>query len=319
MDHGTVTEVTFGGTAWRIDHGGASAVVASRGATLISWDPGVGESIIDGYESPEELAQGNGSRSRILAPYPGRVNRGTFTWNGRKITLPVASDGHARHGFVSSLDFVRVSTGSTLQLRGEHEANEEWPWSFAVDVVFALGEGDGRTSHLSIDISLTNLSAEAAPAGLGWHPLVRFPGGGKITDLGLTIPARKKVSTSQDLIPLPGESAYAGILAPVAMDRIGRQSLDIAYMGLVPNDEGVVRTSLKNPLSGRTISLVQEPAAAPVVVVWTADGLDRGAREAVALEPYSHVPDAVNRADASASIGLAPGATRSMTATLVYA
>jgi len=319
MDHGTVTEVAFGGTAWRLEHGGASALIAARGATLISWDPGVGESIVAGYDSADELESGHGSRSRILAPYPGRINRGVFTWNGRRMNLPLASDGHARHGFVSDLVFEQVSKGSTLQLRAQHEADETWPWSFAVDVVFALGAGDGGSSHLAIDIALTNLSPESAPAGLGWHPLVRFPGGGKITDLGLTIPARKKVSTSPDLIPLPGESGYAGILAPVVMDRIGRAEIDTAFMGLVPNDEGVVKTVVKNPLTGRTISLVQEPAAAPVVVVWTGDGLERGAREAIAIEPYSHIPDAVNRADASSSIGLAPGHMRSMTATLVYA
>lgn len=318
MDHATVTETSFGGQAWRLEHAGASALVAARGATLISWDPGVGESVIAGYESPDELAEGRGARSRILAPYPGRINRGTFTWDGRQLTLPLSSDGHARHGFASSLDFTPVSKGSTLQLRAEHEANDEWPWSFALDVIYALGAGDGGSSHLSVDITVTNLAPEAAPAGLGWHPLVRFPGGGKITDLGLTVPARKKISTSQDLIPLPGESAYAGILAPVRLDRIGSRVIDTAYMGLVPNDEGVVKTSVKNPLTGKTISLVQEPAEAPVVVVWTGDGLERGARESIALEPYSHVPDAVNRADASSSIGLAPGASRSMTATLVY-
>ena len=318
MDHGTVTEASFGGTAWRLEHDGASALIAARGATLISWDPGVGESIIAGYETPEELKRGHGSRSRILAPYPGRINRGTFTWAGKKMSLPVASDGHARHGFVSELEFEQVAKGATLQVRAQHEANDEWPWSFAVDVVYALGAGEGGSAHLAVDILFTNLSPDTAPAGLGWHPLVRFPGGGKITDLSLTIPARKKVSTSPDLIPLPGEAGYAGILAPVKMDRIGNTQIDTAYMGLVPSDEGVVKTTVKNPLTGKTISLVQEPAEAPVVVVWTGDGLDRGAREAVALEPYSHVPDAVNRADASSSIGLAPGETRSMTATLVY-
>lgn len=314
----SVSEANFGGRAWRLEYAGATALVAARGATLISWDPGVGESIVAGYETPEELASGKGSRSRILAPFAGRINRGTFSWNGRSISVPVASDGHARHGVASRLDFESVSRGSTLQLRAEHEADDDWPWSFAIDVIYALGVGEGGSHRLSVDISVTNLSPEKAPVGIGWHPLLTFPGGGRITDVGLTIPARKRILTSQELIPLPGESAYAGIHAPVVRDRIGSEEIDAAYLGLVPNDEGVVKTSLSNPLTGKTISLIQEPAEAPVIVVWTGDGLDRGAREAIALEPYSHVPDAVNRADASASIGLPPGAARSMTATLVY-
>lgn len=319
MEHATVSTTDFGGTAWRLEHAGASATIAALGATLLSWDPGIGESVVAGYETPEELAEGEGSRSRILAPYPGRIKNGTFTWNGRAIDLPKASDGHARHGFVSQLEFEPISMGSTLQLRAEHVGNDEWPWTFTIDVIYALGEGEGGKRTLSVDILLTNLASETAPAGLGWHPLFTFPGSPKITNLSLQVPARTLLATSPSLIPLPGEAAYSGIHAPVVVDRIGDLELDAVYTGLVPNDEGVVRTRITEPRSNREISLIQEPGESPFVVVWTGEGLTRGYREAIALEPYSHIPDAVNRADSSGSIALAPGKTRTMTATITFA
>ncbi|MEZ7898883.1 MAG: aldose 1-epimerase [Flaviflexus sp.] len=318
MDNATVTEVDFGGKAWRIEQDGASALIAARGATLIEWDPGIGQSVIAGYESPEELREGRGSRSRILAPYPGRIKNGTFTWEGRQVTLPIFSDGHARHGLASELEFVLVSQGSTLQLRAEHLGDDEWPWSFGLDVIFALGSGGEGVSNLSISIHLTNLSPEPAPAALGWHPLFTFPNSPKITNLSLTVPARTLIATSQDLIPLPGEAAYTGIHAPVVVDRVGDRQYDSIYTGLVPNDEGVVRTSVKEPKSNHEITLIQEPGESPNVVIWTGEGLTRGYREAIALEPYSHIPDAVNRADSKSTVALAPGQTRSMTATVSF-
>ncbi|WP_054952290.1 aldose 1-epimerase [Flaviflexus massiliensis] len=318
MDHPTITEVDFGGNAWRLEHDGASATIAARGATLLDWDPGTGHSVIAGFVSPEELRDGQGSRSRILAPYPGRIKNGTFTWGGRTTSLPTQSDGHARHGFIDKLEFEAISTRSTLQLRAEHLGDDVWPWSFALDVVYALGSGGPGVSNLSITLKLTNLSPETAPAGLGWHPLFQFPNNPKITNLSLTVPARTAIATTQDLIPQPGEAAYSGIHAPVVVDRIGDQQFDSIYTGLVPNDEGVVRTSIIEPKSNHEISLSQEPGEAPYIVVWTGEGLKRGYREAIALEPYSHIPDAVNRADAKALMALAPGKSRAMTATVSF-
>lgn len=65
---GTTIEATkFDGMpAWRLTSAsGATALVAERGATLISWEPRPGINVIDGYESVAEMEDGRDARSRL--------------------------------------------------------------------------------------------------------------------------------------------------------------------------------------------------------------------------------------------------------------
>lgn len=60
MSATTVESTVFDGLpAWKLSSAsGASAVVAERGATLISWEPQAGVNVIDGYVSRAELEDG---------------------------------------------------------------------------------------------------------------------------------------------------------------------------------------------------------------------------------------------------------------------
>lgn len=320
MNRTSVTKIDVGGTpAWALElSGGGRAVVAARGATLLSWDPGIGSSIVAGYDSAEELASGDGARSALLVPFPGRVRDATFTFDDQTIRLNAEDDGHARHGFVSQLEFEKVGDQNMLALRAKHEGNPDWPWSFTVDVQFTLGVGSDFHPWLTVQIRVKNTSATDAPIGIGFHPLLTFPQVDTINDLSLFVPARAQVATSKDLIPLPGEAAYSGIHSPLRLDYIGQSILDQSFVSLVPDEEGVVSTTLRHPVTGEEISLLQEPAEAPVLTIWSADSLARGPRGAIGLEPCSCLPDAVNRNDQQGLVRVRPRDTKSMTATLVY-
>lgn len=319
MNRTTVHHVTFGDSpAWELECEGTRAVVAARGATLVHWDPGTGSSVIDGYRDDTELLSGDGSRSAILGPFPGRIDGGRFSFDGVDVSLPTHSDGHARHGFITDLDFELVSQSHSLHLRSRFDGDSTWPWSFVIDVVYSLVVSNTKEARLSVSISLKNTSLSDAPVGLGWHPLLSMPGHDTIRDLSLTIPARIEVATRQDRIPLVGERAFNGIHTPVVIDYVGDRLIDTPYTGLVPNEEGVVETIISNPLNGAQLSLTQEPGESKVVVVWTSDTMDRDPRGSIALEPYTFIPNAFNRADHHGSIRLASQATRTMTATLTY-
>lgn len=314
-----ITECSFDGLdAWRLEDEGATAIVAARGATLLSWDPGVGESLIAGFESAQELLSGKGSRAAILAPFPGRIRSGSFTFSGRKVQLETQADGHARHGFISKATFTREGDGPILRLKAVYDGSGDWPWPFTFYVIYTLTRGDENEAHLTIDMELVNDADEPAPASLGWHPLLRLPGMETNAKLAVSIPARMKIATTKDHVPMPGEAAYAGMPNPVDIEYLGKTELDDIYTGLIPSEDGTVHSSISDPVSGAKLILTQEPAQAPVLVAWTADGMARGARRALALEPLSHMPDAVNRADCQDTIGLAPGQVREMTATLTY-
>ncbi|MBM7825261.1 aldose 1-epimerase [Arcanobacterium pluranimalium] len=305
--------------AWRIEaSSGARAIVAERGATLISWQPRAGVEIIDGYHSAQELSGTVSSRSRIQAPWCGRIKDGRYAFDGSSYELALNEDGEALHGLVADKDFSLINANNTLTLGYEFSGEEGYPFSFAIEVTFSLESGADGEEHLSVTITARNTSETDIPLAVGWHPYIKLPGNKTISNVSLEIPARTKILVDSALIPRAGEAAYAGVKAPVIVDYMGSTKFDTSFRGLIPDDDGVVVTTIRDLAGQGRVSLTQEPADAPVVHVFTADNLPRDSRASIALEPLSHLPDAFNRADSKASVRLAPGGIRQLTATLTY-
>lgn len=306
--------------AWRITSDtGASALVAERGASLISWEPRPGINVIDGYINADELKQASWSHSLIAAPWPGRVKDDTFVFDGVTYHLPpVPGRDTALHGFVWDEDFVVDDAGTSLTLRCDLEGVEGYPWPFTLRVTYSLESGSDGEEHLSASIAATNTGSTDIPLAIGWHPYVKLPGHETIADYDFSVPARTKVLYGSAMVPLLGEAAYSGVNSPVTFNPIGQVQMDESYRGLVPNEHGVVVTTVRDSASSMRVQLSQEPAEAPILHVYSGDGAPRDPRGSLALEPLSHLPDAFNRADCAGSIRLAPGATRHLTATISF-
>ncbi|MCI5826208.1 MAG: aldose 1-epimerase [Arcanobacterium sp.] len=303
--------------AWRIESdSGATALVAERGASVLSWEPKPGINVIDGYANAAELREALWSRSLVAVPWPGRVKDNTYRFDGHTYHLPATSRGPALHGFVANEDFVMDDASSSLTLRCDFEGTEGYPWPFSVSVTYSLEFGAEGEEHLSTTIAATNTGSTDIPLAIGWHPYVKLPGNATISNYALRIPARTKILYGPDLVPLAGEAAYSGVNAPVEISYLGSRAMDESYRGLIPDEYGVVNTVVCDSASNARIQLSQEPADAPVVHIYTGDDAPRDPRASLAIEPLSHLPDAFNRADSAASIRLAPGATRQLTATI---
>lgn len=316
----SITKVDFDGMpAWRIEsESGAVAVVAERGASVISWEPSPGVAVADGYKTAEELVTAAWSRFLIAAPFPGRVRNDTYHFDGVEYHLPVTDRGTALHGFVCFEDFVVEDASASLTLGCDYPGNEGYPWPFHISVTYSLECGAEGQEHLSATIAATNTGTSDMPIAIGWHPYVKLPGNQTISHYSLTIPARTKILYGQQMVPLAGEAAYSGVHAPVEISYFGSTALDESYRGLIPDENGVVVSTVRDAKSSARIEIAQEPSDAPVLHVFTGDGAPRNPRGSLALEPLSHLPDAFNRADSAASIRLAPGATRQLTATITY-
>ena len=312
-----ISEVSvFGQPAWqRVAPTGATAVVAERGATLVSWKPTADVELISSYESAKELEAAAGGRGLVMTPWAGPIESGSYSFGGR--TFQVDDDVRAA-GLAFQQDFALSSAGSTLSLSASIPAADGYPWPIDVSVHFSLDSGADGEEHLSVTLKATNTSDDEAPLTLGWNPHVILPGLGAVSNLAVSVPARTRILTNRHGIPLPGESAYAGVNMPMEIEYLGSAKLDDYYRGLVPDNYGVVATRVVDPASNSSIVLTQEPGEAPVVHLDTGDNLERGARKAIVVSPMSHVPDAFNRPDAQGSIRVAPGYSRQMTATLTY-
>ncbi len=307
-----------GQPAWRlISPSGASALIAERGATLLSWQPRPGAEVIDGYVDSDELIGFVSARSLIQAPWCGRLSGGSYLFQGQRYTVEHEGDV-AYPTRVSGLDFVREAAGDALLLRAILPGVEGYPWDLALTVVFSLEGGSEGQEHLSVSIEALNVSEETAPVALGWHPYIKMPGLDGISNVSLTVPARSKILMDKRQVPLHGDAAFSGIAAPARYDYLGHQQIDHSFSSLVPNLDGVVVTSVKNPVRGTEVQVTQEPSEAPVMHVFTGDGLPRAPRTSIALEPYSALPNAFNRADAASRLPLLPGDRRALTVTLSY-
>ncbi|WP_247645159.1 aldose 1-epimerase [Arcanobacterium buesumense] len=316
---GTTIEATeFDGlSAWRLTSAsGASALIVERGATLISWEPRPDFNVIDGYESRAEFDDGRDARSKVMAPWPGRLTGSSYVFDGETYEVNELPAG-AAHGLVGQADFTATNTEDALTLTHTFPGSPGYPWSFELSVTFSLDTGANGEEHLTVSFVATHDYLHGIPFAIGWHPYLRFPGS-RASNMSLTIPARTRIVFDSHLVPRPGEAAYAGIKAPFQLDFLGSTALDTSFRGLIPDDNGVVTTVLRDPSTNSEIDIVQEPAEAPLVHIYTADGALRNVRGSVAVEPLSHVADAFNRPDAAGSIVLAPGTARTLTVTLTY-
>jgi aldose 1-epimerase len=300
---------------------GVSAVIALRGATLLSWDPGVGgRGVVDGYADEAEFASQSGVRNGLLAPFSNRVRDGRYTFDAAQLDLlPGVSESERLiyHGFLRTLDCdvlnvevgpneARIQLGTSAIRPGVFPG---YPFAIDLDITYVF------SAHgLTLRVTGRNVGERAAPYGSGWHPYFRLGENG-IDHLELHVPARTSIRTDDDLIPLDGARAFQ----PVTEDErptfgsptaVGDAVIDACYADLVPDADGVVRTTLRDPSTGRSLTVWQ---ASGLMHLFTGDTLDRDQRASIALEPVELMTDAFNRSDCYDSVALAPGEERTFT------
>ena len=102
-----------------------------------------------------------------LVPYVNRIRGGSFTCDGRTVSLSLNSPGDPSpmhgQGWRAAWDVAAAGADqATLSFR---HASGEWPWDYQATQRFALDE-----QGLSLELACRNLSAERMPCGLGFHP-----------------------------------------------------------------------------------------------------------------------------------------------------
>ncbi len=223
-----------------------------------------------------------------LFPFSGRIGNGKFQWQGRHVTLApnFPPEPHAIHGQSWRAHWdVRHSSADTAALHHVH-AQDAWPWAYEAVQEFRL-----TAEGMTLDLSLTNLSDETMPAGLGWHPY--FPAEGAIIDAGIVeawpIGADKLSSRPA---PPSREEQLAGGRA------VSSLRLDTPFL---TDSTGVKITW---PERGVTVR-IQMDNTLRFLVVYTPEGEDH-----FCAEPVSHVPNVMNLdapADRTGLVALPPG------------
>jgi aldose 1-epimerase len=274
------------GTQHEIVSGVARAVITEVGATLRSF--GVdGEDVIDGFSADEPAPSGRG---QILAPWPNRLEDGTYSFEGRegRAELDEPERGNAIHGLVRWVPWtVGLETSDSIVFRCDLEPEAAYPWHLDLRVGYTVS-----TQGLRVTTEVTNRSAEVAPFGIGFHPYLTI-GTGVIDEAHLTVPAGQLLITDERALPTGSEDVSDTELDFTAPRVIGSTQMDTAFTDLHRDVEGRTLVRLQRSDGSRAVDLWMEEEFR-YVMVYTGDTLEPATRRrrGIAIEPMTCPPNA---------------------------
>jgi aldose 1-epimerase len=268
------------GAQHAITHRDQRVTVTEVGATLRSYVVG-DHDVIDGFPVEEPSSAGRG---QVLAPWPNRLQDGTFTFAGHTghAQLDEPERGNAIHGLVRWLpwsldrhDGEAVSLGCTL------EPGSAYPWRLRLTMTYRLGP-DG----LTVTARAENGSLDPAPFGIGFHPYLTL-GTPMIDDLLLQVPAGRRIVTDDRALPTREEDVAGSPFDLRVSSPIGSIELDTGFTGLAEVG-GRTQVRLSVPDTGRHATVWMEPRFR-YVQVYTGDTLEPAERRrrGIAIEPMT--------------------------------
>ncbi|MGZ4442555.1 MAG: aldose 1-epimerase family protein [Nocardioidaceae bacterium] len=283
------------GEQYEIAGGGYRAIVTECGAGLrvLEYD---GAPLVQGYD---EAAMASGGRGQLLLPWPNRIQDGAYSFHGRELQLAISEPAlhNASHGLTRWTSWtVEETTAHSVALMYRLMAQSGYPWTLDLQVQYDLS-----ATGLTVTVTVSNLSEEAAPYAQGAHPYLTV-GTGPVDGWELLLPAATRVLTDERLLPSGTEpvedTRYDFRLARPIKDL----QLDDAFTDLVRDASGRAQVELHDPATGRRVALWMD-AAHGWIQAFTGDTLPVGARAALAVEPMTAPANAFRSGDGLITLG----------------
>jgi aldose 1-epimerase len=271
--------------------------VVDLGGGLRSYEV-AGKDLVDGFPPGERPASGRG---QVLAPWPNRIENGSYEFDGKHLQLPLteAEHGNAIHGLV------RGATWNVAGVEPDHvvmeyvlEPQPGYPFTLALRIEYALSAGG-----LTVTTMARNLGIETCPYGSGQHPYLTL-GTPAVDSLLLRIPARVVGISDERGLPAGSESVDGTEYDFRSGRPIGATVLDNAYTDLERDSDGRARVLLDDPDGESGVTLWVDESY-PYLMVFTGDPLPDVARRSIAVEPMTCPPNAFRTGESL--IRLEPG------------
>lgn len=225
----------------------------------------------------------------FLGPWANRLDQTAFYANGKKYTLNeslgnVHKDGNGLpiHGLLSysslwtvveaKADGKSAHVTSRLEFWKHPELMAQFPFAHTIEMTYKLHDGE-----LEVETALKNLSAEAMPVSIGFHPYFQLDDSPR-DQWKAHLPAREHVILSKVLVPT-GETKPMDFADPFPL--AGAQ-LDDVFTGLAPNAQFSVQGAAEK------ITVVYGPKY-PVAVVYAPPG-----KNFICFEPMAGLTNAMN-------------------------
>lgn len=225
--------------------------------------------------APGTLADVRDSSSFPLAPFSNRLARAQLDWKGTPYPLcqNLPGEPHSIHGLGWQRGWqVQVADADAAILRLAHAADAAWPFAFDASQTVRL-QGD----WLELTLAITNQSGDAAPVGLGWHPYF------------------VKRSRSRLAFTASGRWEMGSDKIPTTRSPVSGLDTDCAPLDIDHCFDG-----WRGPLHLRDERLhITLSSSLQRLVVYTTPEQDF-----VAIEPVSHVNNAMNQGDSAQALGV---------------
>jgi len=263
-----------------------------------------GRELLDGFPPGERPASGRG---QVLAPWPNRIQDGSYEFEGKRLQLPLTEPehGNAIHGLVRQamwnlveLESARVVMDYVLR------PQPGYPFTLALTIEYALAD-----AGLTVTTTARNLGIEPCPYGSGQHPYLTL-GTPSVDSLRLQVPGRVVVFSDERGLPVRSEPVEGTEYDFGAGRTIGGEVLDNAYTELERGSDGRARVLLDDPSGEAGITLWVDEGY-PYLMVFTGDPLPDVARRSIAVEPMTCPPNAFRTGESL--IRLEPGESTSST------
>jgi aldose 1-epimerase len=283
----------------------ARAMIAAEfGFNCFSFEATVFGERIEALDALPEFLSGTSRPTRsgipILFPFPNRIRRGRFAWDGVEYELPATDTlGNAIHGFCADRPW-RIARQGDHFAAGEFQLSIDapdrlplWPADFRLTVEYRL-----IGNRLRASFTILNCSFRKLPWGLGTHPYFRAPLGsaGRREECTVEVPASEQWELNDNLpsgkkVPVATETDLRGSRSLAGL------TLDDLYTGLSyagPQFDCVVI----DERSGVQVTQTCPPIFREVIAFTPPN------RACICLEPYTCTTDAINLQQQGVDAGL---------------
>jgi aldose 1-epimerase len=276
--------MTLSGDQYDISAGPYTAVVTEQGGGLrsLTYD---GRPLILSHEADELVPAAAG---QLLAPWPNRIDHGTYTFEGTSYSLPI-NEGpldNAIHGLVrfapwraGPLEPDRVRL--TYRLLG----HSGYPFRLDLTVEYSLDASGG----LTVRQSARNTGSRTAPYGHGAHPYLTL--GRPLDECDLLVTADRYLTIDDRAIPDPGDHDVAGTPFDFrTARRIGPTAINNPYTALARDGDGRAWVRLSD---GEHAVALWAGEGHPWLEIYTRDEVtDETWRTGLGAEPMTCPPNA---------------------------
>jgi aldose 1-epimerase len=159
--------------------------------------------VVQGYETIDQVRNGQGSMGAFIGRYANRIANGRFTLDGREYQLSVNSGRHSSHGGTKGsrfqvFDAKQISPSSVEMTYLFADGEEGYPGTLPLRVVYSVTDDNA----LAIDYSAVAVDKPTI-LNLTSHAFFNLSGklGQSILDHVVTLDADKVLEVDDDLIP----------------------------------------------------------------------------------------------------------------------